>query len=685
MSSMTKFLLIAIVFASISSSSDAFSTRRPLTTTTSTIITKAKATASAQLLQSRLSLPPLLATSSSSNVDVVVVISPPGGIGEMTSIEAARLGGSVKWFVVSPPSTTTTTTTAAASASSESSSVKQVVSLTSDTLTAIQSSGGSLELAGASADSLLQQQIPDNNNGRSTSSSSNSALTAMAAWCANSKCIISTYDNGSSMNNKDNEIMMEETMIRAAIRLATKEAVGNMQPTTASTTSNGGSKKNVIAILPTGVEEVVESMASSDNNNNKGEASGGGGLFGIDLFGGKKDEPLVPTTLMNAGGSIVIRYGELFGAPESSPESSPFMGGPKRDPIVRDMYTQRSVRVDPTIFSSTSSSSSSSSGGGMTFKSNRLAVAEAVSRLGMGKIESIGKDDTRTTTLDVSLSSFAGTEKPTDDEWNAEFGRVVTEMKMSPSSSSVSGGGVTQQQPRRLFRAEFASVPSTKRLAEWIATKWAPAVLRSYDIAGIRVGARPVYALLQSSSSSSSSSTVTNVDGKEDVYAVEIVWQELVNFNSVTSGKMIIEVGESGMMAWRGAGDASKGFGSISASPLPGEDILVRRLADAASQAIEKGLAAKPQSAKKAEVVISKKPVTTVVVDSVDDTALSPPPPPTPSSEPADVESSSSFSNDGPGPRSAGARRSSERSRGTRKGASTSSSTPPNQIDGEES
>ena len=235
----------------------------------------------------------------------------------------------------------------------------------------------------------------------------------------------------------------------------------------------------------------------------------------------------------------------------------------------------------------------------MTFKSNRLAVAEAVSRLGMGKIESIGKDDARTTTLDVSLSSFAGTEKPTDDEWNAEFGRVVTEMKMSPSSSSVSGGGVTQQQPRRLFRAEFASVPSTKRLAEWIATKWAPAVLRSYDIAGIRVGARPVYALLQSSSSSSSSSTVTNVDGKEDVYAVEIVWQELVNFNSVTSGKMIIEVGESGMMAWRGAGDASKGFGSISASPLPGEDILVRRLADAASQAIEKGLAAKVRGKKR--------------------------------------------------------------------------------------
>lgn len=126
-----------------------------------------------------------------------------------------------------------------------------------------------------------------------------------------------------------NKNEMMEDMTRAAIRLATKEAsVGknnNMQPTSSSNGGGGGSsssssKKNVIAILPTGVEEViVESMASSDNNNN----SGGGGLFGIDLFGGKKDdEPFVPTTLMNAAGggssTIVIRYGELFGAPESS-------------------------------------------------------------------------------------------------------------------------------------------------------------------------------------------------------------------------------------------------------------------------------------------------------------------------------------------------------------------------------
>ena len=224
------------------------------------------------------------------------------------------------------------------------------------------------------------------------------------------------------------------------------------------------------------------------------------------------------------------------------------MGGPRRDPVVRDMYTMRSVRIDPTM-----------SGGGGS-KSNRLAVGEAASRLGMGKIPSSIKG------MDVSLSSFAGTEAPSDEEWNAEFERVAESMK----SEAAGGRGAT-----RLFTSEFSSVPSVQRLSEWLATKWAPAILRSYDIAGTRVGARPVYALQTADDT------------------VEIVWQELVDFNSVTSGKMIIKVEEGGMTAMRGAGDASKGFGSISNSPLPGEDILVRRLGDAASQAVEKGLAVK--------------------------------------------------------------------------------------------
>lgn len=220
---------------------------------------------------------------------------------------------------------------------------------------------------------------------------------------------------------------------------------------------------------------------------------------------------------------------------------------------MRDMYTTRSVRIDPTI-----SVSGNVLSGGAGSRSNRQSVGEAASRLGMGKIDGVIAG------MDVSLSSYAGSDAPTGEEWNAEFGRAA-EMMSSPS------GGA------RLFTAEFASVPSTSRLAEWIATKWAPAILRSYDIAGIRVGARPVYAL----------------QSGEGGTVVEIVWQELVDFNSVTSGRMVIEVGERGITASRGAGDASKGFGGVSMTPLPGEDILVRRLADAASQAIEKGLAVK--------------------------------------------------------------------------------------------
>ena len=227
------------------------------------------------------------------------------------------------------------------------------------------------------------------------------------------------------------------------------------------------------------------------------------------------------------------------------------MGGPRRDPTVREMYTQRSVRIDPTI-----------AGGDAGSKSNRLALGEAASRLGLGKIST---SSTTKATMDVSLSSFAGTDPPTGEEWNAEFERVTKMMSSSGSSASSA----------QLYRAEFSSVPSTKRLTEWIATKWAPAILRSYDIAGTRVGARPVYALQTSDTS------------------VEIVWQELVEFNSVTSGKMIIEVDDNGLVASRGPGDASKGFGSLSRVPLPGEDILVRRLADAAAQAVEKGLAMK--------------------------------------------------------------------------------------------
>lgn len=369
-------LFISIVFASSSSSSTvlAFTTVVPSTTKT---IKSAKevGVASRSLLSPSLPssqlvpLVSLLATSSSSsssgsNVDdddVIVVISPPGGIGEMTSIEAARLGGTVKWFVVSAPDSSTDGDNKSTNANAASG--KQI-SLTAETLTAIEKAGGSLELAGASADSLLQvpafSEIPFIGGSNSASSSSSSSLTAMASWCANASCIISTYDFGTAntlpslmrmMDNSNNNLSKNSMegdeitmMICAAIRLATKEAVLGMRrmqssiiAEAAAESSDGGDnnnnntkekkkkKKNVmIAILPTGVEE--EDCVTDKNDNNINNEASSGGLFGLDFFGGKdKNELVVPTTLMdaigkqqNGVGGIIIRYGELFGAPESS-------------------------------------------------------------------------------------------------------------------------------------------------------------------------------------------------------------------------------------------------------------------------------------------------------------------------------------------------------------------------------
>lgn len=280
----------------------------------------------------------------------------------------------------------------------------------------------------------------------------------------------------------------------------------------------------------------------------------------------------------------------------------------------------------------------------MGYRSNRLAVAEAASRLGLGRIASAAA---ASGTVEVSLSSFPGTDGPTDEEWDAEFRRVASETAAAASSSPT------------LFRAEFSSVPSPPRLAEWLATKWAPAVLRSYDIAGIRVGARPVYA-----------SVLPPRGDDGDVAVVEIVWQGMVNFAPVTSGRMLVEVGKSGLTARRGPGDASAGFGVAAASPLPGEDILVRRLADASSQAVEKGLAMKAApSTKKADAAAasSKKPVTTVVVTPAVDVV-------SPVAVPSLTYDGVPASSESSGPRNAGARRSSERTRGSRKPSSPTES-----------
>jgi hypothetical protein len=191
----------------------------------------------------------------------------------------------------------------------------------------------------------------------------------------------------------------------------------------------------------------------------------------------------------------------------------------------------------------------------MGTRSSRHAVGEVAALIALQELP------ISTSNLDMCVSSQVGTDPVTVETWEAELKRVENMLK--------SGQGA------QLFTAEFSKVPNVERLADWLATKWAPAVLRTYDIAAIRVGERPVYA------------------SRTGEGQVEIVWQQLDNFESVIVGKMLIQVSNDGLVATRAAGDATKGYGSISKKPLNGESVLVRRLVDAASQAIEKGLAVK--------------------------------------------------------------------------------------------
>lgn len=211
----------------------------------------------------------------------------------------------------------------------------------------------------------------------------------------------------------------------------------------------------------------------------------------------------------------------------------------------------RGVRADPLVISNPQASSS--------LRTSRHAIGEAAVLLATGSI-ALPKEA-------ACISSQTGSQKVSIEEWNDEFARM--------GEAAVPGKGSS------LFSQEMV-VDDTERLADWLATKWAPAVLRTYDIAAIRIGGRPVFAK------------------KLDSGMVEIVWQELVNFQSRVVGRMILEVSSSGIEAKRGPGDATDGFGSISVNPLPGEEVLVNRLADAAAQAVDKGLAKKARSKAKA-------------------------------------------------------------------------------------
>lgn len=496
----------------------------------------------------------------------LVVISPPGGVGEVAAVEAAKQGSSVRWFVISPPTSTSS------------------VALSAQTMNSIQNSnGGNVELAGAQADTLL---LPADD--------ADSSLKAVSTWCGSADGVICVMDgveeaifalnaerSGKGMDY--NEIENTRNAMVDAIKVAAKEASG----------SASGMK---VAVLPAALDDDVE----------EGEEDGAGFLGGL-LKGNKVEVPSSLNSALGRNSVATLRHGELFGVPESSPDVSPFVGGPRKYPVFRDEYLMRSIRVDP------SKTVSGNSMLGESSRSSRLAVGEAAVKMATNSVNIKSG-------IDVCLTSLRGMDCPEDEEWIEEFKRAQETLEKAR-------GG-------ELFSVNFGSVPSVERLSDWLATKWAPAVLKTYDIAGIRVGARPVYA------------------SRIGENQVEIVWQELKDFKTNFVGTMIIDVTDTGILATRGPGDASAGFGSVSSKPLNGEDILVRRLADAATQAMEKGLATKPAPKKRKKKAVVQAPVVSTVVSagSVDT--------PAPAAAPQRSDA---------GPRTTGARRSSEKKRGKRR------------------
>lgn len=438
----------------------------------------------------------------------VVVISPPGGVGEVAAVKAASMGASVRWFVISSP---------------EEGQQQQQVVLAPNALEEISQAGGQVELAGADAASLL---LP--------SDDSQSAIAAVSTWCGAADALICAFD-ASLPRKKAVETLALEKIWKDAVKVAAQQA----------STKISGKK---IAVLAADDDKADEDMNMEEIG--KGIS---GFVDGLMKGGNQVDVPesLADAMSTNAAQIISLRHGQLFGTPESSPDFSALVGGPRKEPELCEEYYTRSIRVDPTV------SVSGNLMMGETTRSSRHAVGEAAALLALNKVKASGG-------LDMCLSSLRGSDFVTVDEWQKELDRVA-----QMATSSALGDSIP------LFATEFSSVPDVNRLTDWLATKWAPAVLRTYDIAAIRVGGRPVYA------------------NKIDETTVEIVWQQLVDFESKMTGKMILKVSKTGLVASRAAGDASMGYGTISRTPLGGEDVLVRRLAEAASQAIDKGLAKK--------------------------------------------------------------------------------------------
>lgn len=348
------------------------------------------------------------------------------------------------------------------------------------------------------------------------------------------------------------------------------------------------------------------------------------------LFKGDNVDSLEEAIGINDDNTVVLYYGDLFGVPDSSDDSSPFQGGPRRDPIVRDEYTMRLIRLDALpVYNEEDDDDNSEEE-----VSKLLKLSPRTSRLSIGEASaayllSDTVDNTKRR-QEFLLSSTKGLYPLSLLDWNMEFNKVIT--TSSPSLS------IKQQLDfdNEILSIKFGTIPSIKRFFDWLETKWAPAILRSYDIAGIRVGERPV----------------STVRVGEDIISILFQTLDTKTYESTSVGKLIISLDRNNndnptIIVKREVTD-SNFLESITSGKkkrknkknlFQGEDVLLRSLEDASNQAIEKKLATKITAVEEEPIVSLQSP------------------------QPVVVQSTSSTPQTGP--KSKGARRSLERSRGS--------------------
>lgn len=251
----------------------------------------------------------------------IVVVSPPGGVGEVTAVKAASMGGAVKWFVVSSDSAEESTT---------------AVALPKTVLNGIEAAGGSVELAGAEASTLLKEA---------------STRKAASTWCGQADAIVCCLDGTENVRRTEEDRVDPSTVWKGAVKVATKEVCAGIS----------GTKLAVLSIDDGWIDDTKPEDNEEDDNegkrfglfsrggNDSTELSGttsddertGSGLLGF-LGGGPQVS--IPSSLSSAMGtsSTKLRHGQLFGTPESSVSVlcmvSSFHPPPPPVPIGRSSY-----------------------------------------------------------------------------------------------------------------------------------------------------------------------------------------------------------------------------------------------------------------------------------------------------------------------------------------------------------